>query len=123
MNSNNNLIGVLYLEGQDIKDDGSLMPHVGKGKPVLLMVQANYCGHCVNAKPEFQKMVSALSNVVIATIQSDGDENDKLASKKLGSKKGQGVPCYMGFDKNGNHVRNHQGGRDVAALSIFANQL
>lgn len=116
------LINIVYLEGQDIDDSGNLYPHVGNGKPVLLMVQGNFCGYCNQAKPAFQELVD-ISSAVIATVQIDGETSDKQASQKLSKNKGQGVPSYMGFDKNGKFKMLHNGGRDASSLKNFISQL
>lgn len=124
MNSNSYLIGIKYLEGSDVNPDGSLKSHVNEGKPVLLMIQGNFCGYCSQAKPAFQELSKILSNVILATIQTDAGPNDKQASLNLKSvNTSPGVPSYLGFDKNGKFVKAHQGGRDVESLQTFAMSL
>jgi thiol-disulfide isomerase/thioredoxin len=120
---NNQLVNIVYLEGVDIDNNGNLMPHVGNGKPVLVLIQTNYCGYCSQAKPAYKELIAMVPNAVIATVQSDGGESDKLASSKLGKNKGQGVPSYLGFDKNGKFVRRHEGGRDANSLKNFISQI
>lgn len=117
------MIKVPYLEGDDINSDGSLKEYVGRGKPTVVMVQGNFCGYCTQAKPDFQKFAKS-ANCMVATVQSDGDEKDQLAGKKLSVvNKARGVPAYLGFDKNGKFVGNHEGGRDTNSLIEFANRL
>ena len=54
---------VWYLEVQDFDAHGNLKPHVGGGKPVILMAQGNFCGYCQKAKPEFQKLANNINGV------------------------------------------------------------
>ena len=118
------LIGVKYLEDSDINSDSSLKPHVTEGKPTIVMIQGNFCGYCTKAKPDYQKLVNMLPKVSICTIQVDGGDSDKGASKKLSSvNKSPGVPSYLGFDKNGKFVAVHSGGRDTESLKNFASTL
>lgn len=124
MNSNSYLIGIKYLEGSDVNPDGTLQSHVNEGKPVLLMIQGNFCGWCSKAKPAFQELSTLLPNVTLATIQTDGGEPDKQASKNLKSvNSSPGVPSYLGFDKNGKFVKVHNGDRNVESLKVFAMSL
>jgi thiol-disulfide isomerase/thioredoxin len=117
------LVGIPYLEDTDINPDGSLKPHVGNGKPVILMVQGDFCGYCTKAKPDFQKFAKS-SNVVAVTIQTDGGESDRKASKAIAVvNKSPGVPAFLGFDKNGKYVKTHQGNRDFASLEQFSASL
>lgn len=117
------MIGVPYLTGEDVNPDGSLKPYVGNGKAVVLMMQGNFCPHCTTAKPAFQQLVQG-NGFAVATVQTDGDDGDREAAKKLASvNKSPGVPAFLGFDKNGRFVKMHQGNRDVASLQAFGNSL
>lgn len=119
----NILIGIPYLEGKDINPDGSLKTYVSKGKPVIVMVQGNYCPHCTVAKPALRELAKQ-SSCVVATVQIDGDDNDKQASKNLAPvNKSRGVPAFLGFDKNGRFVKSHEGNRDLASLQQFISGL
>jgi len=111
------LVGVAYLEGSDIAPDASIKPSVNNGKPVLLMMQSNYCPHCTNAKPAFQELADSLDSVCFATVQTDGGPLDQMAAKALKSvNTARGVPAYLVFDRQGKFVKMHDGGRDVASL-------
>jgi thiol-disulfide isomerase/thioredoxin len=118
------LIGVAYLESSDINPDGSLKPHVTKGKPVIVMVQGNFCGYCTMAKPAYAQLAKALNNCVVATIQSDGSPSERQASKLVSQLyDSKGVPAYLGFNSNGKLASVHSGGRDVQSLQQFASSL
>lgn len=118
------MINIPYLENSDINGDASLKNHVCKGKPVLLMIQGNFCGYCTKAKPAFQKFAQMSPEVVCATIQTDGSPSERKAGQMLSSvNKSPGVPAYLGFDRNGKFVSVHSGGRDVQDLKAFAQSL
>ena len=118
------LIGIPYLEETDVNSDGSLKAHVCKGKPVVVMVQGNFCGYCTSAKPDFQRFAQTAQNVSSVTVQIDGGPMDKRANKKLSLvNTSPGVPAFLGFDSQGNFVKIHQGNRDIASLQGFASSL
>jgi hypothetical protein len=118
------LPGIRYLEGSDINADGSLKPYVCQGKPVVMMLQGNFCGYCTKAKPDFLDFARRARNCSCCTVQIDGGPGDKLANKYISSVyKGQGVPAYLGFDANGQFVTAHNGGRDADSLQAFADSL
>jgi len=104
---------VAYLEIQDFNSDGSIKPYVGKGKPILLMGQGNFCPHCRTAKPALQQFANSQNQVVVATILSDGDKSEKEASKffKVWNPQHRGIPAYFGFSSDGKFKKNHQTGR------------
>ena len=63
---------VAYLEVDDFNTDGSIKSYVNYGKPIVLMVQAHYCGYCKQAAPAFTKFAKESPNIIAATIVSDG---------------------------------------------------
>jgi thiol-disulfide isomerase/thioredoxin len=111
------LKNIPYLEPQDINpSDGSLNPDVCNNKPVVLMVQGNFCGWCTKAKPEVQKLADS-GAVTVCTVQSDGDANDQAANRNLGVvNKSQGVPAFLLYNRMGKFVKMHEGERTAAAL-------
>jgi len=111
------LVGVPYLEEADVVK-GGVKPYVTNGKPVVMMVQAGYCGHCTTAKPAFQKFADSAKNVTVVTIQADGRGGEAVKAFQV-----PGYPAYLGFNKNGQLVKAHDGNRDVASLKQFAQSL
>jgi len=117
------LKNIMYLEGQDVTPSGELKPHVTKGKPVLLMLQGNFCGYCTKAKPAFQSL-QGHPKFSLATVQTDGGPSDAAAGQILGKYNSSGgVPAFLLFDSNGKFKAMHQGNRDAESLVAFASSL
>lgn len=116
---------ISYLEKQDINDNGDLKPYVGKGKPVIIMAQGNFCHYCTDAKPAFQELNNKTNIIVVATILVDGETPEKEAAKFLTKwdPNHRGVPAYFGFDKTGKFKSLHTGKRDLKSLEAFAKTL
>lgn len=111
---------VIYLESKDFTASGNLK-HVFDNKPCVIMVQANYCGHCTTAKPQFQKFAEKNKNVVCLTIQGDGDEPDvkKLVTLITKIKPSfKGYPDYFLY-KAGKFVEKEIEGRTEESLEEF----
>lgn len=118
------LKNIPYLEVQDVNQDGTLKSHVGKGKPVVLMVQGNFCGYCTQAKPAFEEFARNVQNAVAVTVQIDGDQSEKQANALIAKiNPGKGVPVFLGFDENGKFEKLHTGNRDANSLMQFASTL
>lgn len=115
---------VVYLESSDFTPNLSLKSSVGKGKPVVVMFQGNFCGYCTTAKGDFSAFCQESQNAMGCTLQID-DPSAKEVAGKLSSldKNYRGVPTYFGFDRTGKYVKTHQGGRDKVALIEFAKSL
>lgn len=109
---------IAYLEISDFTPSGDLVPKLTK-KPVFVMIQAEYCGHCQSAKPAFQ----ALANeglLTCMTIQADGArQGEKDLAKMLDViyKGFRGFPSYMLFI-NGNRIP-YTGGRTLQEMKQF----
>lgn len=118
------LVGVPYLEDSDVNPDASLKSYVNNGRPVVMMIQGNFCGYCTKAKPAFQQLAKSMPNVAVVTVQMDGGPSDKKAAQMLSVvNKSPGVPAFLGFDKQGKFVKVHNGARDLQALQQFAMSL
>lgn len=113
------LKNIPYLEEADLTDEGHIQPSVMKAlgnKPVLMMVQGNFCGWCSVAKPEFQKLANQ-SDFRCLTIQiDDGKTGDKAAQKVGKVHPSRGVPTFLVFDKTGKFVKAHDSERTADAL-------
>ena len=116
-------IPVAYLTDSDIDDDGNIVtPQIPAELPLLLMVQANFCGHCTTAKPALQEFAQKHGrDVVVATIQADGKEpGEPELAQKLSKlyPNFRGFPEYMLF-KDKKFYKTHDGGRSVEDLEKF----
>ena len=117
------LAPILYLEPKDFTSDGNLKHF--KNKTCVIMVQANYCGHCSTAKPEFQKFARNNKSIVCLTIQGDGDKvGDGQDSKAMMDLLTAIKPTFEGFPdyflfKNGAFVNKEIAGRNESDLEHF----
>jgi thiol-disulfide isomerase/thioredoxin len=90
---------IFYLESSDFDSDGNIInPHINTKLPIFIMIQANFCGYCTMAKPEFQRFAEVFENqVTCATIQADSEKPDH-GMKNLISilcPELQGFPTYI----------------------------
>ena len=69
---------IFYLESSDFDSNGNIInPSINTDLPIFIMIQANFCGYCTMAKPEFQLFANTFKNKVIcATIQADTAQPD-----------------------------------------------
>jgi thiol-disulfide isomerase/thioredoxin len=112
---------VIYLEDSDF--DNKFKPRFKMSRPMVVMVQGSFCGHCTDAKPAFQKCANIDNNVNWATIQVDGETSSGLG-KSLRSllSNYNGVPHYFAINESGNIIE-HSGGRSSDELLAFSNSL
>jgi len=88
----------------------------------LIIVKANWCGHCKRAMPDFEQLVSASpitkadgSSVTVRMLDSDADAAEV---KNLNVK---GFPTILYQSKDGS-VSNYNGERSYNAISAFLMQ-
>lgn len=118
------LMNVGYLEDFDFDSNGRLInKDIPNDKPVVIMIFASWCPHCVSTKPEFQKFANEMKDKVFcAAIQADGErESEKKLMEKIESIK----PGFRGFPdfvlyKNGERVNKEIQGRTVESFVQFA---
>jgi thiol-disulfide isomerase/thioredoxin len=115
---------VAYLQDSDVDDEGNLInPDIPSDIPVVVILQANFCGYCTQAKPAFQDFANANEGKVFcATVQGDGtEEGEANLSKKLNKMKEsfRGYPDYVLY-LNGKKVDKEITGRGVSDLRDFA---
>ena len=79
------LVGVPHLEIGDL--NGKQIK--GVNQDGLLMVQADWCGHCTHAKPDFQKLYKQMHGKYFIGTVSDEDAD---VVKMLGI---QGFPSFF----------------------------
>lgn len=81
-----------------------------RGKPIAVMITAEWCGPCRQWKPEFQALSREFEDASIVVI--DRDQEPELAKQLAKSDDGEyGVPYFVGFRKiNGKDERWIMGG-------------
>jgi thiol-disulfide isomerase/thioredoxin len=114
---------VHYLTDTDVDAQGKLInPAIPKGMPVIVMIQANFCGHCNVAKPAFQELTDKYDGKIFAaTIQGDGKEpGEKELTARIKTMKPsfRGFPDYVLFI-DGAPVNKDVKGRSLKDLEEF----
>lgn len=113
---------VYYLVDTDFDNKGNLInKNIPLDKPVVIMIQANFCGYCTVAKPAFQEFAHKYQNKVFcATIQGDGTEKGEpeLSNKiKTIDPQFRGFPGYVLY-RNGKYVKSGDA-RSLVELEKF----
>ena len=116
-----------YLVNSDFDEDGNLTnKKIPTNIPVLIMIQANFCGYCSHAKPAFQEFANKNEGKVFcATIQGDGKEvGEKELMRKIKKidPSFRGYPSYVVY-KNSKLNKVHNGGRDEKDLEKLISSL
>ena len=82
-------------------------------KPGLLLVRANWCGHCVRYMPTYEKLAKMFSDkgdFIIAHIESE--EVKKPTVGRVLENFVEGFPTLLLFDANGNIIQRYSGDRE-----------
>lgn len=112
---------VAYLEDGDISSDGKLRVS-DNGKPVVIMLQGDFCGYCKTFKGDYQDAAKKLKGKAnMATIVIDKE-------KKLGKELNNYIPGFKGVPtvvvfKGGKYWKTYTGPRKSADLVEFVNNL
>ena len=113
---------VVYLDSTDFDDEGNIInPLIPTDKPIFIMFQANFCGFCKMAKPDFQEFAEKNPNFFVATIQADSQNPDVANFKNKINKIYPdlvGFPSYMFYAQGKRIIYN--GGRSYKDLQTFA---
>ena len=124
-----------HLENNDFKNNGQIKIeniksenndgfglNSDKHKKILLMIQANFCGHCTTAKPAFIEFNNENDDICCLTVRGD-DERESV--KKLMSRINNIIPDFRGFphyvlyDKNGKIIQKELKDRSKKGLEEF----
>ena len=95
---------VPYLEDHDFDSRGNLVQHALKDKPLMVMVQASWCGGCRATKPAFEKF--AQTNLLnTAFIQLDGSrpsqQNLAMRVDKISPERSEYIPSFFVITPSG----------------------
>lgn len=115
---------VAYLEDHDFDEKGNLIAkEIPKNIPVVVFVNAAFCGFCRKAHPAFQQFADlSKGKVCCLSLQADGPRESEQA---LGKRIRNFVPGFRGFPHyclyyNGKLVDKEIQGREVEDLIEFA---
>lgn len=89
--------GIPHIEDFDFDSNGTLLPF--KGKYVVVMIFATWCGPCKRYKPEHSKLHKKYDNngnVVVAVINGSGQTTLK-SEQNLMKKMRKIIPDFQGF--------------------------
>jgi thiol-disulfide isomerase/thioredoxin len=96
------------------KDGVYIHPKITKGNPGMLLIHANWCGHCQRFKPTFNELCKQLGNDFPCTSIEDSNLEDDSLKKALNF---QGYPTIKFFDQNGKIIGDYnKGDRSKRAL-------
>jgi thiol-disulfide isomerase/thioredoxin len=115
---------IAYLEDSDFNKKGKLInKSIPKNIPVVIMIQASWCGYCQEAKPAFQEFANKNQDKVFCgTIQVDGTRpSERELGKRISSikKNFSGFPDYVLYI-SGSVVDKNINGRQISHLEEFA---
>lgn len=114
-----------YLENSDFDNNGKLLNPIllRKKIPIVVMVQASWCGYCKQSKPAFQEYANKTNTnqVFCATIHADGE---RQSEKDLGERINTIITDFKGFPHyalymNGLLVNKEIKGRSIEDLGEF----
>jgi len=94
-------------------------------KVFLVMVMADWCGHCKQTEPKYKQMADEVkddSSVQVCIADTTGDRDSE---KAMAVKVKKFFPQFKGFPhicmyKAGKFVKNYEGNRSVQDLKNFA---
>jgi len=116
-----------YLESFDLDMKNnilkpSLLPEY-KDKIFIVMIMADWCGHCKKVKPEYLKAIKDLESkgVICCFADTTGETGEEKELSKMTKffKEFQGFPTFKMF-KNGKEIKTHTGPRDAKSFVEFA---
>jgi thiol-disulfide isomerase/thioredoxin len=100
----------------DVNSDemmGEFVKRMKKGPVTLVLVYAPWCGHCVQYKPEFEKMVNTPNrNIQVAQLRDDMVNKAPLKNANINS-----YPSVILVNKEGEVVEEIQNRNDTAKMN------
>lgn len=106
---------VANLKSNDFKITPDGIYTKTNGNPGLLLVHANWCGHCKHFVPIFQEINKQLNQDSI-TFPCVAIESEDLDSKLSAALNIEGFPTLLFFDQSGKIIGNYDGQRDKSSL-------
>lgn len=104
------------LKANDFQVNGSdvfISKTKTKGHPGMLLIKADFCGHCTRFIPTFNEVHKKIGKDFSMTSV----EHTELSDSKLTSALNfRGFPTIKFFNQHGKIVAEHSGGRDTSSL-------
>jgi thiol-disulfide isomerase/thioredoxin len=85
---------------------------VSNGKPGMLLVKAEWCGHCKRFMPTFGQLANKLGRVFPLVFIDESNMSQQLST----ALQVRGFPTLMFFDKYGRVFEVYDGPRDYSSL-------
>jgi thiol-disulfide isomerase/thioredoxin len=93
---------------QITNNDVYINKNITKGNPGLLLIYADWCGHCQRFKPVFDDLCSILGDDFPCTAIEDTDLSNEKLRNGLNFK---GYPTIKFFDQSGKIIGDYKGDR------------
>ena len=82
---------------------------------VLVLLYANWCGHCTRFKPVYTQVSNTYSNLIqFCVVNSDNPKCKDIIKKYVNA-----YPTILIFNKNGDYIGNYDGPRDHHSFVSF----
>lgn len=96
------------------KDNVYINKKITKGNPGLLLIYANWCGHCKRFKPTYNELCQQMgSKFPCVSIEDEQLNNNSKLVSKLNF---QGYPTIKFFDQHGKLLGDYNGDRNKSSL-------
>jgi len=95
-------------------------PNLNSSDPTIVFFFAPWCGHCKNAKPEFEKLMNMLKDKTKA-IMVNCDENQEVA-RDFNIEGYPTIRFYPNGPKNKDNAKEYQGPRTAEDMLQFVSQ-
>lgn len=114
---------IVYLDNTDFDANGLLKYK----KPVIVLLQGNFCGYCTKIKPMYQDFANKHSNkILVATIQADSSfQQDQALNKRINNiiPDIEGYPDFILFNDGKFISRFEENERTLQNLEKFISQI
>ena len=106
---------------------GELMKRISKGPVTIMLVYADWCGHCHHFMPHFDKAANQSGRSIQAVKVNDtmmSAVNDAIKSKNHNAKSinVEGYPSVMLVGQDGNEISQIEPVKDTAVMTKVMNQ-
>ena len=93
-------------------------------KVFLVMVMADWCGHCKQTEPKYKQVADELKDDLSVQVCIADTTGDRDSEKAMAVKVKKFFPKFRGFPhicmyKDGKFVKNYEGNRSVQDLKNF----